>query len=311
MNILIFGGGGFIGSAISDRLLLDSHRLRIFDRPSVPAYRNFGSGEIVEWVTGDIMSAGDVSKAMEGIDVVLHLVSTTLPQNSNEDPIFDVKTNLVASLQILTEMEKQNIQKIIFISSGGTVYGNPIYCPIDENHPTNPTVSYGIIKLTIEKYLMLYENLYGIKSITLRVANPFGERQRLETAQGAVGVFLNKAIRNEPITIWGDGSVVRDFIYISDVADAFAKAIYYTGPKNVFNISSGQGTSINALIDLIEEILPQTIQRNYLSARPYDVPLSVLDNSLAGYELGWSPQIDLRAGLVRTASWMKRHLDAL
>lgn len=309
MNILIIGGGGFIGSAVADRLLLDGHRLRIFDRSGVRPYRKFNSVESVEWIEGDFLSGVDVSEAIDGTDVILHLVSTTLPKNSNEDPIFDVQTNLVVSLQILAEMVKKNVKKIIFISSGGTVYGAPIYCPIDEQHPTNPIVSYGITKLAIEKYLSLYQHLYGIQTITLRVANPFGERQRIETAQGAVGVFLSKAIRNEPVNIWGDGSIVRDFIYVSDVADAFSNALTYAGEKNIFNISSGKGTSINELLNLIEEILGQKIQRNYLPARPYDIPLSILDNSLAIKELNWLARVGLREGLIKSVLWMKRHLD--
>ena len=309
MNILIFGGGGFIGSAISDRLLLDGHRLRIFERPYVEPYRKFNFTERVEWVIGDITSTADIAKALKDIEVVLHLVSTTVPKNSNEDPIYDVQSNLVGSLQIFTEMAKQNIKKLIFISSGGTVYGKPLYSPIDEKHQTNPMVSYGITKLAIEKYLMLYENTYGMKTITLRVANPFGERQRIETAQGAVGVFLSKALQNEPINIWGDGSVVRDFIYVSDVADAFAKAIYYNGAQNIFNVSSGHGTSINELIELIENATQLKIQKNYLPARPYDVPLSILDNSLAKQELDWFPRVNLQNGLIKTVAWMREQLN--
>ncbi|BEI34786.1 NAD-dependent epimerase/dehydratase family protein [Polynucleobacter sp. HIN6] len=308
MKIVIFGGGGFIGSAIADRLLLDGHELRIFERPRVEPYRTFSPDESVEWIAGDFMSSFDVGNAIDGMDVVLHLVSTTLPKSSNEDPIFDVQTNLIGTLQMLNAMVDKRVQKIVFISSGGTVYGNPSYLPINESHSTNPVVSYGISKLAIEKYLLLYQHLYGINSTVLRVSNPFGERQRIETAQGAVGVFLYKAIIGQPIDIWGDGSVVRDYIYVTDVAEAFAKAIYYHGTESIFNIGSGIGTSLNQLIGLIEDSLDLIITKNYLPSRAYDVKANILDNSLAFKELGWSPAFDLNVALKNTAQWIRSQL---
>ena len=305
MKIAIFGGGGFIGSAIADRLLRDGHELRIFERPRVEPFRQFTDGGKVEWLTGDLMSLHDVSGAVEGVDVVMHLISTTLPKNSNDDMIYDVQSNLVATLQLLNAMVAKGVPKIIFISSGGTVYGNPVYLPIDENHPTDPRVSYGITKLAIEKYLLLYQYLHGLKVCILRVANPYGERQRVETAQGAVGVFLNKAIRKEPIEIWGDGSVKRDFIYIGDVAEAFARAVDYAGSRNIFNISSGMGTSLNELIVTLEKVLGHEIVRDFRPARPFDVQVSVLSNSLALRELGWQPRVGLEEGISKTAVWMR------
>ncbi|PTR09611.1 UDP-glucose 4-epimerase [Nitrosospira sp. Nsp5] len=308
MKCVLFGGGGFIGSAVADRLLLDGHFLRIFERPRVEPYRKFETYEYVEWMTGDLLSAHDVSDAIDGVDVVLHLVSTTLPKSSNDDPIYDVQSNLVATLQLLNTMVEKKIPKIVFISSGGTVYGTPVYLPIDERHPTDPLVSYGITKLAIEKYLLMFERIHGIKSIILRVANPFGERQRIETAQGAIGVFLNRALCHQPIDIWGNGSITRDYIYISDVADAFACALSYSGQKSVFNISSGKGTSIHTLIALIEDVLNQPIEYRHLPERPFDVPISILSNELARQELGWAPNVQIREGIVRTAAWIKKTL---
>lgn len=311
MKYIIFGGGGFIGSHIADKLLQAGHSLRIFERPRVPPYRGFRDGENVEWLTGDLLSLHDVTEAMRGVDAVFHLVSTTLPKNSNDDPVYDVQTNIVASLQILNAMVSLNIPKIIFISSGGTVYGTPVSLPIDESHPTNPHVSYGITKLAIEKYLLLYERLHGIKSIILRVSNPFGERQRVETAQGAVGVFISRALRGLPVEIWGDGSVVRDYIYVGDVADAFTKALSYSGQHSVFNVSTGSGLSLNQLIDELETVLGLSIQRIYLPGRPYDVPANILSNQLLRQKLGWSPMSTLRDSLRRTANWMKSDIYKL
>jgi len=308
MRIVIFGGGGFIGSTIADRLLLDGYELRIFERPRVEPYRKFRENERIEWITGDLLSIHDVTDAIDGVDAVLHLVSTTLPKSSNADPIYDVQTNLVATLQMLNAMVAHNVLRIVFISSGGTVYGPPLYLPIDENHPTNPLVSYGITKLTIEKYLKMFEFMHGIKTITLRVANPYGERQRIETAQGAVGVFIHHALKGIPIDIWGDGSVTRDYLHVSDVAEAFVRALGYSGEKHCFNISSGAGISLNELIGMLEDMLGKQIKRNYLPGRPFDVPVSVLSNDLARKELKWEPRIMMRDGIARTAKWMEGEL---
>ncbi|MBN8575261.1 MAG: NAD-dependent epimerase/dehydratase family protein, partial [Candidatus Kapabacteria bacterium] len=185
MKIVIFGGGGFIGSHVVDRLLKDGYELRIFEHPRVKPYRTFLAFEKIEWFSGDMLSVHDVSNALIGMDVVLHLVSFTLPKNSNDDMIYDVQTNLVVAVQLLNAMLLHQVKRIVFISSGGTVYGSPKYIPIDEKHPTSPLTSYGITKLTIEKYLLLFQHLYGIRSIILRVSNAYGPRQRLETAQGA------------------------------------------------------------------------------------------------------------------------------
>jgi UDP-glucose 4-epimerase len=304
--VTIFGGGGFIGSAIADRLLLDGHQLRIFERPRVEPYRKFDAHEHVEWMTGDLLSIHDLTTAIDGADVVFHLVSTTLPKSSNDDPIYDVQTNLVATLQMLNAMVARKVPKIVFISSGGTIYGKPVYLPIDERHPTEPQVSYGITKLAIEKYLLMYERLYGIKAVILRVANPYGRRQRVETAQGAVGVFIDRALKGLPLEIWGDGSVTRDYLYISDVAEAFAHAMEYGGERSVFNVSSGNGTSLNELIDLIERALDREIVRHYSPGRPFDVPVSVLDNTLAQRELAWHPQVGLEEGIAKTVDWMRQ-----
>ncbi len=305
MRCLVLGGGGFIGSAVVDRLLLDQHTVRIFERPDVKPYRVFTGSEQVGWQGGDLQNVEHINDALDDIDIVFHLVSTTLPKNSNDDPVYDVQSNLVATLRLLIAMAAKGVRRMVFISSGGTVYGPPQYIPIDEKHPTEPKVSYGITKLAIEKYLVMYEALHGIKATILRVANPFGERQRIATAQGAVGVFLHRAMHGETIEIWGDGNVTRDYIYISDVAEAFIKAAEYQGTKNVFNIGSGSGTSLNELLTTMESVLGGPIARQYLPGRAFDVMVNVLDTSLAATELGWRPKVSLPEGITRTVAWTK------
>ena len=305
MKVTVLGGGGFIGSTIVDRLLQDGHQVRVFERPRITSYRSFGRHEEVEWLNGDLMSLHDIRAAVSGVDAVIHLVSTTLPKSSNDDPVYDVQSNLVASIQLLQIMAEEKVGRIVFISSGGTVYGTPQYLPMDERHPTEPRVSYGITKLAIEKYLAMFHYLHGIKTVTLRVANPYGERQRVETAQGAVAVFLDRTLRRQSIEIWGDGSAERDYIHVTDVAEAFARALVYDGPEQVFNVATGQGTALIELLRIIESVTGLQATVDFKPARPFDVPVSVLDNRRARQELGWFPAVGLHEGISRTAQWMR------
>jgi len=305
MKCLLLGGGGFIGSFVADRLLLEGNSVRIFERPRVIPYRTFMPGERVEWMQGDFLSRIDISAAVEGCDVVFHFISTTLPKSSNDDPVYDVESNLVPTLRLLESAVRYGVGKVIFISSGGTIYGIPRQLPIRETHSTDPLVSYGVVKLAIEKYLHLYYAMSGLEYSVLRVGNPFGERQRVNTSQGAVAVFLSKALSNNPIDVWGDGSIKRDFIYVQDVADAFIKSIDHSGDPHVFNIGSGQARSINELLSAIEDLLGRPVLRRYLPARKFDVPISVLDITRSRDILGWEPRFSFRDGLQRTLRWMR------
>src|SRR4029434_4711286 len=183
----------------------------------------------------------DVTQAVAGCEVVFHMISTTIPKSSNDNPAYDVESNLVGTLRMLEAARKAGVRKVVFASSGGTVYGIPKVVPINESHPTDPICSYGISKLAVEKYLHLYHALHGLDYCILRIGNPYGEGQRPTAAQGAVGVFLYKALHGGVIEIWGDGTVTRDYIYIGDVIQAFLKAMTYSGEHRLFNIGAGEG----------------------------------------------------------------------
>ena len=311
MNILILGGAGFIGTHLANALLGRGHVVRIFDRPSTPLPSLIAGHERLQRVEGDILNEDDMASALDEMEGVFHLVSTTLPKSSNDNPEYDIETNLVTSVRLLESARRRAIRKIVFLSSGGTVYGVPETLPIAESHPCNPISSYGIVKLAIEKYLHLYRVLHGVDSCTVRLSNPYGEYQRFQTAQGAVGVFLRRAMLHEPIEIWGDGSVTRDYVYIGDVAEALLKVLDYDGPCKLFNIGSGTGLDLNAIIAGIEQVLGRAVARSYKPARRFDVPVNVLDIALARQELDWAPRTVLADGLARTAAWIRESDSSL
>jgi len=305
--VTVFGGGGFLGSAIVDSLLLKGHAVRVLERPRIQPHRTFGDGEKVEWLEGDFGHLPDIQMALEQATAVIHLVCTTRPKSSNDEPIYDVQSNVISTLQLIQEMRDLGIKKIIFASSGGTVYGPPVRTPIDEDHPTNPTTSYGITKLMIEKYLLLEKLLHGLQATILRVANPYGERQRVEYAQGVVAAFLKCALTGAPIEIWGDGSVIRDYLHIADVAAAFSTALYYNGAESIFNIGSGTGLSLNELVSILSDELGQKLEVVYKPGRDFDVKSNVLCCKRAQQELHWQPKISMAAGLSRTLTWLRDH----
>lgn len=304
MKCLIFGGGGFLGLNLAKGLHAVGHEVRIFDRAAA-ILRLRGAGYPgFEWVEGDFCNIDDVSNAMTGCDAVFHLVSTTLPKSSNLNPVYDLETNVVGTLRMLDVAKQMGVKKVLFASSGGTVYGTPLEVPIKETHPTDPSCSYGIGKLAIEKYLRLYYELYGLDYCILRISNPYGEEQR-PGQQGVVAAFLARALENQPIEIWGDGNVVRDFIYVGDVTEAFVKALHYQGEQRLFNIGAGMGRSLNELLDAIDALIGKPLQRNYLPGRKFDVPVNVLDTSRAREMLAWQPRTSLQEGLARTLAWQQ------
>lgn len=302
---LVLGGRGFIGSHLVSALLKRGYFVRCFDRPNIqPVNDTHWQNSRFELFEGDLVSEADVAGALEGCDSCFHLVSTTLPKSSNADPVFDVESNILGTIRLLAQATRSGLKKIVFVSSGGTVYGVPDKIPILETHATDPVCSYGISKLAIEKYLHLFHVLHGLDYTVLRLANPFGEGQRVHASQGAVAVFLDKVLRGEPVEIWGDGSVVRDYIYIGDVVNALVAALERTTEQRLFNIGSGCGHTLNKLLQLIENVTGRLADRHYLPGRQFDVPANVLNIERAGKFLDWSPKVSLENGIRKFSDWL-------
>jgi UDP-glucose 4-epimerase len=302
---LVLGGLGFLGSHLADALLRQGNTVKLFDRPQIKSVKGIAeSGGRVSLIEGDLLSAKDIDFALQGVDVCYHLISTTLPGTSNLDPAYDVETNVVGTIRLLDAAVRHGVKKIVFSSSGGTIYGIPKATLISEDHPTDPICAYGVSKLAIEKYLDLYHRLHGLNYSVLRLANPYGERQRTNASQGAVAVFLGKALRNQTIEIWGDGNVVRDYMHVSDTVNALYLASQAAQPT-LCNIGSGRGVSINELLSVIETSLGRKLSVNYVPGRGFDVPRNVLDISRAQSLLGWTPKIELDVGIHRTIDWLR------
>jgi UDP-glucose 4-epimerase len=303
LKCVVLGGGGFIGTHLSEALLASDHEVIVFDRPDA-RYFAYSQHLGASLFPGDFLNPNDLRRAISDCDVVYHLVSTTVPQTSNENPYYDVEANVMGTLRLLEAARIIGIKKVIFVSSGGTVYGIPQEIPIKEGHPTEPTSSYGICKLSIEKYLHLYWILYRLDYCILRVSNAYGERQPTTGTQGVIANFLNKALHHEELIVWGDGSVIRDYIYANDIAGALLKAATYKGELKIFNIGAGQGHSLNDIINSISQVIQKPLQPKYVEGRIFDIPTNVLDISRAKAHLNWQPKVGLLEGISRTFEWM-------
>ena len=301
MKVLVTGSNGFLGQNLVRSLLGNGFSVRCLDRSDATPFRKLG----IEFFQGDVEGENFLARATEGCDAVVHMACSILPQMSNVDPAFDVASNVGGTLNLLNASVKSGVRRIVFISSGGTVYGVPNALPIAEDHPTNPTCSYGITKLTCEKYLRLFHGLHGIETVSLRLANPYGPYQRVRATQGAISVFCYRAMKDEPIEIWGDGSVCRDFLYVGDAVGAILRAIEKPVACGEINVGSGKATSLNELLDAISQILGRRLNVVYRRGRDFDVPTNVLDVSRAKAVLGWEPQVELAEGLARTMEWIR------
>jgi UDP-glucose 4-epimerase len=303
---IIYGGGGFIGSHLCDKLLDEGYSVTIFDKLNFNKQNLTHNLSRIKIIEGDFNNEIDIRNSLKNIDVVFHLVSSTLPANSNDNPVYDVETNLISSLHLFDECVINNIKKIIFISSGGTIYGIPEILPVKETHSLHPICSYGIIKKTIEDYLFMFNKIYGLEYNVFRLSNPYGERQNPFVSQGVIPVFLRKIIKNEKIEIWGDGEVTRDYIYIKDAVELIVKSIYINSSSKVFNLSSSIGYSLNQIISIMKNITRVNPEVIYKKGRNIDVPVNILDNSLAVETFNWRPVTDIKLGIESTYNYLKK-----
>jgi UDP-glucose 4-epimerase len=307
VKALVVGGSGFIGSHLVDRLAATGREVVVLD----PRERRYDAlPPEATHVEGGLEQPSRLARALEGVDVVYHLAWTTIHEVSNRDPVADVETNLVPTLRLLEACRDRGVERVVFSSSGGTVYGPVRRGPVPETHLPAPVTSYGITKLAVELYLHLFHRLHGRDNPVLRSSAPYGPRQDPLARQGAVSVFLYRVARGLPVDLWGDGSVTRDYFYVSDLVDALVACAErsLSGPRT-FNLGGAEELSLTQLIERVEEAVgSEAIVRRH-PARAFDAPRIVLDTGLAADELGWRPRVDLVEGLRRTAEWIERTFE--
>jgi UDP-glucose 4-epimerase len=299
MKVLVIGGCGFIGSHIVDRLLRDGHEVRIltlgFERFRSPL-------DTVDYRIGDFLQPETLATAISGVDAVFHVASTTFPATADRNPMADVRENLLGTMGIVEAMLGLGVRRLMFMSSGGTVYGVPETVPIREDHPLRPINSYGIVKAAIENFIEHYGRTRGLAPVVIRASNPVGTRQYSTGVQGVVATFIDRIAAGEPLEIWGDGTVVRDFIDVEDLAELCVRA--GTSDRiGVYNAGSGSGTSMNELVEIVRSVTGRTVDVLFGPGRNIDVPVSILDSSKAHRDFGWKPKRELKQSIENAWTW--------
>jgi UDP-glucose 4-epimerase len=295
LKVLVLGGNGFLGTHLVQELLRQGAAVRVYGRSSAGGS---DPNHKIEVFQGDFASGAGLEAALKGVDIVYHLISTTVPSTSNADPIADVHNNLGGSLRLIQMMLSAQVNRIVYVSSGGTVYGNPRRVPVTESAALQPVCSYGVVKVAVENYLHMYSELRGLVANVLRVSNPYGTHQHHIGVQGVIPTLFQRLRKGEPIEIWGDGSIVRDYIYVDDVVSALLMA----GSSQVsgtYNIGSGVGHSLKDVLQLVCALTGVEGDIRYLPSRKFDVQRIYLDISLAQERLGWSPAFSLEGGCKR------------
>jgi UDP-glucose 4-epimerase len=296
MNIVITGGNGFIGSHLLQVLAARGEALTVIDR-GAPRPDVDWTG--IRYLQGSFDDADVLEEALRGADLVYHLASTTVPGTADLDPVGDVRGNLLGTMALVQAMQQAGCRRLVYLSSGGTVYGDPDVERVDERAPTRPISSYGIVKLAIERFLLMYERGGTLEPVILRASNPYGARQGKLGLQGLVSTAIDRIGSQRTLQVWGDGSAVRDYIYIDDLIDLMEKAAF-SSRTGVYNAGSGQGASVLEIIGAVSSALGIEAVVEYAPSRPFDVARIVLDISRATSEFVWYPSTSLVAGINST-----------
>jgi UDP-glucose 4-epimerase len=308
MTILVTGGAGFIGSHVADALLERGHTVDIVDdlstgrRANVPEAATFYEHDIRSEAAADLV-------ADRGYEVIVHHAAQMDVRASVADPAFDADVNIRGFLNLMEAGRENGLEKVIFASTGGAIYGEPEYTPQDEEHPLRPVSPYGIAKLATEKYLHYYRVEHDIDSVSLRYANIYGPRQNAGGEAGVVAIFSKEMLTGGQPVINGSGEQTRDYVYVGDVVKANLAALDYTG-SGVFNVGTGRETSVNELFRMIRSEAGADVEETHGPAQPGEQQRSVLGYERSERELGWTPEVAIEEGLKRTVAWFDEQFDA-
>ena len=302
------GGAGFIGSTLVDRLLAEGHEVDVVDDLSTGSLANLADARAtpshdMSFSRLDVRDPAVVDFiAHRRPEVIFHLAAQADVRVSVARPAFDAEVNIIGTINVLEGARAAGSRKVVFAASGGTLYGEPDKLPVTESAPQRPLSPYGVAKKAAGDYLAAYRELHGIEFTALALSNVYGPRQDPHGEAGVVAIFAGKLLSGEPCTIFGDGAQTRDFVYVDDVVDAFARAAH-KGSGLLMNIGTGAETSVNELYDTMAAAAGVTSPANYAPARPGELARSSLDPSRAGIHLGWKAWTSLPEGTAEVLRW--------
>ncbi|MHA1215209.1 MAG: NAD-dependent epimerase/dehydratase family protein [Candidatus Hodarchaeales archaeon] len=306
MRYLVTGGAGFVGSHLVEDLLNLGHDVTCLDDFSTGKKGNIEPYEKkIRLVQGDIRDKEIVQKSLDDIEYVFHLAAQISVSRSMREPDFDASVNINGFLNLLEAIRKSSVERIVYVSTGGAIYGEPEVIPAPETTPEEPISAYGLSKLVAEKYLEWYHKTYGISYSIIRPANIYGPRQDPMGEAGVISIFLGSILNNKSLKVFGDGNDTRDYIYVKDITEICVRAME-SKVNDKFNAGTGIQTSLLELINTIEKVTGFRAERKFLPPRPGDVKHISLEINKAKRILDWEPKTSLHEGITHTWDWFKK-----
>lgn len=309
MKVLVTGGAGFIGSHVVDAYLEQGHPVVIVDDLSTGRESNLNPAAVFYKMDIRDPALAQVFEA-ERPEVVNHHAAQMDVRRSIIEPIFDADVNVLGSINLLECARRYGVRRIVYISTGGAVYGEPVYLPCDEAHPIQPICPYGASKHTVEHYLYMYHQNYGLEYVVLRYPNVYGPRQDPHGEAGVVAIFTGQMLADQQVVINGDGEQERDFVYVGDCARANLLALQNHNVSGIYNLGSGVGTTVNQIFALLKELTGYSRDAVHGPPKLGETRRIYLDASKARRELGWKPEVDLRQGLEKTVEYFRQEESA-
>jgi UDP-glucose 4-epimerase len=316
---LVTGAAGFIGSTLVDRLLAEGHQVVAVDNLSTGHVDNLASAWQFErsnpgrfsFQKVDVL-APELKDIVVGSnpDVIFHLAAQIDVRVSVRDPQLDARINVLGTINLCEASRLAGVERIVYAASGGSRYGAPTVLPVGEDTPADPLSPYAVAKVAGESYLRAYSGMYGITPICLALANVYGPRQNVRGEAGVITVFGSAMAEGRDVTIYGDGTATRDYVYVDDVVEAFVCAgTSLPGTTGVFNVGTGKQINVVDLHRLIATMFDRFDPPSYAPARTGELQAIALDASKAERVLGWRPRVDLHEGIERTVQWLRADLD--
>lgn len=297
-NCLLLGANGFLGSHLVDRLVAQGHFVRCFDKFPHNQTR-FTQGPSTELFHGEFLNETDLNNALDGMDYVFHFVSTTTPLSSESNPLVEVDTNIHYSVELLRLCVEHSVRKVIYSSSGGSIYGNSQDELLAETTTPRPMSPYAIGKLAVENFLRYFHEKHGLESVTYRISNPYGTRQSVASKQGVIPIFLHNMMTEKPLTIFGDGNMVRDYIYVNDAISMIATS-FELSTQDVYNVGAGRGYSVNEIVYALTDITGITPDVRHVPVPSTFVEKNVLDTTRYVTEFGAPTYTEFTQGIKET-----------
>ncbi|MHA1941350.1 MAG: NAD-dependent epimerase/dehydratase family protein [Candidatus Hodarchaeales archaeon] len=305
MKILVTGGAGFVGSHLINDLLNQDHEVICLDNFSTGKMANIENiKDNITIIEGDIRELSILQSAIVNVDCVFHLAAQISVSHSIRDPSFDASININGFINLLDVALNASVKRIVYVSTGGAIYGDPKVIPTKELAQEDPISPYGISKLVGEKYLKWYNKTHGLSYAVIRPSNIYGPHQDPLGEAGVISIFLGRVFSQLPVEIFGNGSDTRDYIYVKDIADICIKAMN-SDKNDTYNAGTGIETTLLELIDVVSKVTNRTVEKKFCPPRPGDVKKIALDSSKAKSELNWSPTTNLKEGIQYTWKWYK------